>query len=482
MTRDEQKYWIEAAGGTFEPAPKTERLAEAYGAAVDADEADWRPLTGNHARDLPFLTQERMQKIAHWLWEQNPLANRIIELPVAYLLAEGVKLTVADPENQAALDRFWRDPINDMSMKLPKKVRELAIFGEQVYPVFVNEIDGMTRLGYLDPALIQEVVKDPDNPEQKIGVVTKRDRKGRRRRFRIVINGPETVFTQRTQRIRADFEDGDAFYFSVNDLSAGSRGRSDLLHLADWLDLYDQFLFGEAERYKHLRAFVWDLQLKNANPAEVAKRAREFAVPRSGGAYVHNDSETLEPKTPELKAQDTSVGARLVRNHLLGGATLPEHWFGGGGDVNRSTAAEMGEPTFKVLAMRQRIWKHALESMGRYVLFRKAAADGAVVDWADPKWAPEAVFPELVSDDVKGSAQAMQQVVTACGLAIDRGLMSEKTALLLIGAVSSNLGVEIDAEAELEAARTDAAARKEADAFQDPKPEPDPEPGAGGSP
>jgi len=478
VTPQQQKYWIEAAGGTYEEnsarpgeVSKSARLAEAYGAKIDPDEENWRPLTGQRPRDLPLLTQERMQRISHWLWEQNPLANRIIELPVAYLLAEGVKLTVADPDNQKALDRFWRDPINDMAVKLPKKVRELAIFGEQCYPVFTNEVDGMVRMGYLDPAHIEQVVKDPDNPEQKIGVVTKRDKKGARRRYRIVINGPENVFTARTQRIRAEFEDGDAFYISVNDLSAGSRGRSDLLHLADWLDLYDQFLFGEAERYKHLRAFVWDLTLKNADPATVAKRAREFAVPRSGGAYVHNDSETLEPKTPELKAQDTSIGARLVRNHLLGGATLPEHWFGGGGDINRSTAAEMGEPTFKVLAMRQRIWKHALESMGRYVLFRQAAADGKKVDWADPAWAPEAVFPELVSDDVKGSAQAMQQVVAACGLAIERGLLSEKTALLLIGAVASNLGVEFDAETELEAARADAAARAEKDAFTEPKPD-----------
>lgn len=468
MSPAEQKYWIEAAGGTVD-APKTERLAEAYGQPVDADEANWRPLTGSSTRDLPFLTQARMQKIAHWLWEQNPLANRIIELPVAYLLAEGVKLTVADPENQKALDRFWRDPINDMNAKLPKKVRELAIFGEQCYPVFVNEVVGMTRLGYLDPALIETIVKDPDNSEQNIGVVTKRDKKGNRRRFRIVINGPESVFTRRTQRIREEFENGDAFYFSINDLSAGSRGRSDLLHQADWLDLYDQFLFGEGERYKHLRAFVWDLTLKNADAATVTKRAREFAVPKAGGAYVHNDAETLEPKTPELAAQDTAAGARLLRNHVLGGATVPGHWFGGGDDVNRATASEMGEPAYKMLAMRQRIWKHALESMGRYVLMRAANADGKrEVDWADPAWAPEAVFPELVSADLKGNALAMQQVVAACGLALDRGLMAEKTALLLIGAVSARLGVEIDAEDELANAKAEAAARAEGDVFKDP--------------
>lgn len=37
-----------------------------------------------------------MRDMALYLWEANLLANRLIELPVAYLLAEGVRLTVKD--------------------------------------------------------------------------------------------------------------------------------------------------------------------------------------------------------------------------------------------------------------------------------------------------------------------------------------------------------------------------------------------------
>jgi hypothetical protein len=54
-----------------------------------------------------------------------------------------------------------------MSLKLPKKVRELSIYGEQCYPTFVNELDGFVRLGYLDPSLIETIVKDPDNPSSR---------------------------------------------------------------------------------------------------------------------------------------------------------------------------------------------------------------------------------------------------------------------------------------------------------------------------
>jgi len=230
--------------------PQAWRVAfrESAGTTIDRDEDQWTRLSGDVNRDLSLTNQARMQKLAHYLWEQNLLANRLIELPVAYLLAEGVQITVKDEAHQKVLDRFWRDPINDMDLKLAKKVRELALFGEQCYPAYVNEHDGHVRLGYLDPSLIQTVVMDPDNPEQPIGVITVKNKKGYARRFKVIINGPESVFTDRTQGHRETFTDGECFYFRINDLSAGTRGRSDLLAQADWMDAYDTFLFGEIDR------------------------------------------------------------------------------------------------------------------------------------------------------------------------------------------------------------------------------------------
>ena len=450
---------------------------EATGVQIDADEDQWRKLSGDAQRDLAPMTQQRMQKTAHYLWEANLLANRIIELPVAYLLAEGVALKVDGEsdeakDNQATLDRFWADPINEMDLKLPKKVRELALFGEQVYPAFVNERDGMVRIGYLDPSLIETVVMDPDNPEQPIGIVTVKDRKGRARRFRVIINGDEDVFTSRTQSIRETFGDGEAFYFRINDLSSGRRGRSDLLAQADWLDGLDQFMWGELDRAGFLRAFVWDVTLKNADAATVKKRAGEIHTPPPGTVNVHNDSETWEPMAPDLKAADNAEAARLFRNHVLGGASLPEHWFGGGGDVNRATAAEMGGPTFKMLAMRQRVWKHILESIGRFVLMKKTAADGTKPDWSKSEWKVQAVFPDLVNEDVDKFANALSKIAIAAAAMVEANFITKKTALALIAIVAGRLGLEIDADKELLAAEAELAKRREEDGFTEP-PEPD---------
>lgn len=210
------------------------------------------------------------------------------------------------------------------------------------------------------------------------------------------------MFTARTRRIRETFDTGECFYFKVNDLATGQRGRSDLLSTADWLDGYDQYLFGELERAGFLRAFLWDVMQKGATPEEVAERARKITPPRPGSVRVHNDAEEFKADAPSLNQSDPAEGARLFRNHILGGQTIPEHWHRGGGDVNRAAASEMGEPVFKAMSMRQTVLKHMLEEVGLFVIWRRLDPSGrSAFDPAepDPDLLPTANFPELTARD-----------------------------------------------------------------------------------
>ncbi len=458
-----------------EPAAPVREAAGVNGLADE--EAGWTRLTASggtaNGRDLTPMSHERMLRLSEFLWQSNLLGNRLIEIALAYLLAEGVHLQCEDEGHQQLLHRFWNDPINDWPLKLYARARDLALTGEQCYRAFVNEIDGHVRLGYVDPRTIADVVLDPDNPEQPIGVITKKDTRGNYKKYRVIVLAPdEEVFSKRTVEIRATFTDGDVFLFQVNKLATGSRGRSDLLGQIDWIDAYDEFLFGELDRTRFMRAFVWDLNVKNATPQEVEAKAKAFKPPEPNSVYVHNDGEELTPKAPELNSADTSTAARLFRNHVLAGATVPEHWFGGGGDVNRAAASEMGEPTFKVLTARQTALKLMLENVGRWVL---AQQKGAQPDWSKPAWKVTAVFPELANKDVTKFAAAMQSVTAAVVVLIDKGLLTQERALQLVADVAARFGQAIDAAEELEKARKEHAQRKkdaadaaEADAFTIP--------------
>lgn len=449
-----------------EPAESDAKpMREAAGATVDADDDSWRRLTGDGQRDLAPMTQDRMQRLAHYQWETNLLANRLIELPVAYLLAGGVRLKINDDGDQDTLDAHWDDGLNAWDLKLPKRARELAMFGEQCFPAFRDANTGFVRLGYLDPALIETVVTDPENREQPIGVVTKKDKHGNARRYRVIVNVPEMAFAERTQEIRATFDTGDCFYYRVNELSSKTRGRSDLLAQIDWLDAYDAFLFGELDRAAFMRAFVWDVTLTGSSPDEVKERAKTITAPSPGSVRVHNESEAWEAKAPDLKAADSAEGAKLFRNHVLGGATIPPHWYGGSEDVNRSTGESMSEPTEKMLLMRQRTLGYMLTDIGRYVLRSAWQALDRELSAAEAKklGTLTAAWPEMTNKDITKYAAALTQIVSGIAGLLEEGLVRRETALRLVTAVAERLGVEIDVEDELDKATKELANRGDND-------------------
>lgn len=207
---------------------------------------------------------------------------------------------------------------------------------------------------------------------------------------------------------------------------------------------------------------------EGATPEEVNQRAREIAPPRPGSVRVHNDSETWNAVVPELNGADNNETARLFRNHILGGRSIPEHWFGGGGDVNRATAGEMGEPTFKDLSMRQRYIKHMLEEIGTFVIRQKTL----VLYGSEPDQSNEpedyevsAVFAEMIASDTSKYATALVSVVTAVAAAVDRHLLSQTSAVALIALVAGRMGLEVDPDAELEQALKDKGKQQEEDSF-----------------
>lgn len=444
------------------------RMTEAAGVSIDDDDIGWRRLGTDRGRDLAPMVQSRMQQLAAHQWETNRIANRLIELPTAFLLGEGVSMEVDDPEAQKWLDEFWRDPINRMDLNLEKHVRELALFGEQCWPVFVNEITGFTRLGKVDPAAIEKVITDPDNIAVAIGIVV-RASNGQRRLYRVIYNGDDlNLFGIGARKLREGMQDGECFFYRINDLSNGKRGRSDLLSAIDFADAYEQFLFGEVEGAVAKRMVTWDVTIKNATPEEVEERARTIAPPQPLSVRVHNEAEEWECLTPDLKSSDGEVTSRLIRNHILGGGTVPEHWFGGGGDVNLATASAMGEPTYKVFSQRQRLLKAILEDVARYVIRRRMDALGVAEFASQPEYQPRALFPELTARDVAKYTTALQQVVVSAAQAVNAGVMSEETAVKLISLIAGLLGLELDPVEELKAARADAARRGEQDAFINP--------------
>jgi hypothetical protein len=452
-------------GPTIEAEVK-KRLAASSFVAPDVEEARWRRLSGNASRELVPTTQDRMIEIAYWLNETNPLAGWLIDITTSFILAEGLPYESKDDDVKEVLDGFWNDPINRMDLYFPKHVDELHIFGELCFPVFVAKQTGRVRLGYVDPANIGQVITDPENVKMQIGVLTKGwigDVGGYQieadpKKYRTILpEESEFVLSRTAKNVREQLTDGECFYFSINNVTNSPRGRSSLLSVSDWLDAYEQYLFDFADRWPLMNSFVWDLVVDGGTPDTIKEQVNNFTK-KSGSVFGHNEKVTAEAKAPDLKAVDAEAGSRMFRNHIMGRFGYPEHWYGGGGDVNRATAAEMDAPAIKMLSRKQNYVKYVLESILSYQVrmareSRYLRSDGEFT----------VITPQMQAKDITKHSAAIQQVAAALVSAETQGWLDTDTARKVFAALMEFAGVEID----LEEVKKAVEKQKETEGYED---------------
>lgn len=400
---------------------------------IDTDDDKWRSITRTR-EDLPVATFERTCKIARFLFMTNPIARRIIELTVSFTLGSGISFEARDKRVYKTILDFWEDPVNSMDRKLANKVRDLSLYGEQVFPIFANPRDGRIRLGYINPIDVQRVMVDPANPE----IVRK-----------LLVSSATSVGQPLEISIVNIDEDpssptfgylvGQALYFAINKSPDATRGVSDLLPLIDWISTYDTLLFNALERSAHMNAYLWDVTMEDADQTTVDNFLKNIQSqpPKPGAIRVHNQKVIWRAVTPELQAGDVTAIARLFKLHILGGAGMPEHFFGEGGE-GRAAVTEMSEVAMRTLSTRQKLIKSIVEFIFQFVI------DQAIIHGALPADIDRTFFvymPRISTREVWRTATSVPRLVEAFSLAEDRGWITKTQAKRLFMSVTDMLGI-----------------------------------------
>ena len=418
------------------------RLAEAYPMVGGSGEDSlWRSLTTNQIRDLSLLTQNRMQDIAFYLYDSNPMAGRIIEIIEDFVIGDGFTYSAKDPSVKEVLDDFWNDPDNNLDEEMNVNVVELYLFGELCLPTWVNSANGAVKLGYIDPKTILKIVKDTNNPKINKSLIWKKFGRNSKEEVMDIINVDRNIRSDNYGKLT-----GKCFYFTVNKVSSATRGRSVLLRLADWLDGYDQFLFTRLERAFLLNSFIWDVACEGMNEAELQEFVKKLAPPRPGSIRAHNEKITWKSETPKLESADASGEAALFKNQILGGAGFPGHWFAEGDKTTRATAMEMSLPTLKNLKTKQKKVKFIIKRMFDFVIDQAIIAKTLKAD-VDRTF--KVIPSPIVSrDSSKGTAEAMSGLISGLAQASDKKWIDDKKAKTIINAVISQLGVDIESDTD----------------------------------
>lgn len=420
---------------------RTARAEEAsvnlnLGQGLDSDDYLYRRLTSGAkflTRDLSPLSFDRQLEVAWYLFEQNPFAHRLIGLMTDLIIGEGVNVQVLADDNriQEVVDKFMAR--NQLGAKFREFYTANSLNGELIFPVGVNEFSGIPVLGYLDSAQVKAVVPMTDN----VLVLDK-----------LVIKGTSALDERTLNIIREDPVTGrltgDIFYHRINALPNSLRGRSDLMPLADWLDLYDQFMFAEVERLNLISAFAWDYKIEDADDKQIADKLKKLPKLKPGAVFAHNQKEDLQPRTPDLKAQDRSEVAHLLRVHIAGSMGFPVSYLGDV-DSNRATIEGQNDVLLKTPSARQKDFAGLIDKLIRFAIEQATGKNPALFRDSNPMY--RITMPEIAAKDIARVGTVMASVMSAMDTGINNETVSRKLATRVIAALMKHLGIDVDPQA-----------------------------------
>lgn len=413
------------------------------GFTIDSDDHLFRSM-GRFMRDLEPISAERGVNISFMLYDKNPLARRLIDTPIQAIESAGLTIEAEDEIVQSFVDEFWSDNLSGFKRMFFPFMRSLAMTGELSLPIGVNEIDGSLDFAYIDPVNIDKILPKSGNALIPDKIVMKQS----------ASQSKSQADVYEIMRYNGAIFSGQVFHYPINNPVNSTRGRGQLLAHLDWLDIYDDALFNEAERWKALKAYAYDVEINGADEAaQQAYLKKHFSGDvNSLRVHVHNDKVKMNAVTPDLKAQDGATIIRVLRNHIVGGAGYPGFFFGFAEDANLAGAKEMLTPAVWMIEQQQR-WAEYILTFIATLAVEEAKKHGKYTEAGQMtmklpsklKVKSASVFPR---DMVQLSAMFMQ-VVSALSSALTNKIINQRKAVEMMAFALSHLGFETTAD-ELE--------------------------------
>lgn len=430
-------------------------------------------------RDFSKASPSQILETVWTLWQSSPIAKRAITLKRDHVVGKGAKFETDDPDLQKILDDFYAN--NGLKARVPEFGLQLRLLGEQVYPAFVRKTDGRVTMGYIDPGTVEKVITHPENSMERWMVVCKAPGGQDKKVYRIIREDKEYVVevggepkvqdpthpgklvthnqteiqpweTAALNEMGVPNYGGSVFFFPINCLSNGTRGYSDLVQVADWIDQAEETLFAVADREQMAGYFYTSIGV-DGDDEQVKKRANYYRrnVPKKGGFLVHNKSEEPKVQYPDIGQAGSIQTFVALLTFIMGGLGFPVAFYGYGDDTNRSTLQEQATPSEKTLEHDQYQFEQMMLFIARFV---KDQAEIAEM----PIWKPDDdvnseirfPLPAIRSEDIAGIVQAFTPLMAGLVQAEDNRYIGQKTAARIAHKILNELGADIDTTKELE--------------------------------
>lgn len=441
------------------------------------ESVDWRQLSATADQEF---TREGLRSITEFsriMYLKNPLIRRGVETKRLYVLGQGYNVKAADPDIDAALTAFYRDPDNRVELTSHQahgmKETELETDGNVFLVLFINQQNGRVRLRSIPFDEVDDMVADPEDAKRPWFYL--------RRWTQIAADGTQTPMAAYYPDWRytpveqpATFReipvrwDQPVFHIRVGGFSNWRWGVSEIYAAIDWAKGYKEFLEDWASIVRAYRRFAFQLSVPGGRSGVAAAKARMGTTigagsgesnppPLPGSTFVGGEGYSLTP----VRTAGATVSADDGRRMLLMVAAsvgLPETFFGDASVGTLATAKSLDRPTELMMRDRQMLWGDVLAQIHDYVLLQAVKAPkgelrgmGTVVTVIDEGRRTERVawaedinphvaidWPPLIEHDTAETIAAISQAATLNGQQL-AGTMDLRTISRL---VLSALGVQ----------------------------------------
>lgn len=354
------------------------------------EDQTWRAINrqGFHSRELPPYTHDRMIRASFMAYRTNPLAYRLIEMQVNFVLGNGISLTASNPALMKVILDWWVNPWNNWPRKIHQRLRDIYIYGEWLHRPYVNATTGKTFIADIQPDQIEKVFNDPIQHSEIDSIVFKeviKDQASIDEKVQI------PVIRQRLDPIKVELSNwsGEIFLHGINRTTDTMRGIGQLFPVLDYIDMYDQILWARTEKIEVASQFYFDLEMVGKTQDEIQKfLAEETNIPPGpGSVWGHNEQAKMTMVAPDMKADDFSSDIRNIKSFIVNNMGWPGTWFDDPGSAGRAVASEMSEPALRGVTNLQAMIREFLRIEIDYVVAHaQKAPDGGLDSDMDPEY------------------------------------------------------------------------------------------------
>ena len=289
-------------------------------------------------------------------WRKNPLAKRIIDCTVDYILGDGM-VPSAPGQIGAFIKKWWAHPKNHMDLRLPELSEELARSGDLFLTLHTNPLDGLSYVRPIPKDRIAKIETAPNDWATELAYYARQE-VGEPKQW-ISPNHPDAAEAPAIM-----------LHYSVNRVVGALLGESDLATMLPWMLRYSRLLEDRVRLHWAARAFLWVVTVPQ-NLVQ-AKKEQYRTPPDAGSIIVKDDAETWEAVNPDLKGFDSQFDMRAIRQMIDAGSGMPPHWRGEAHDVSLATAQAMEHSASRHLRRRQLYTQYMVQDLTHQAYIRAA--------------------------------------------------------------------------------------------------------------